>query len=240
MDNYEYAPNTQTYNQPWNSYYDKIETVAIEDGITSIDYYAFNSCTSLTSVTIPKSVTSIGKMAFSYCCNLTDIYYPASKAQWNRIRFGSNTWESVPGTVHCTDGDIQITSGVMETPAPTAAPAPSATGQAAGSFNGNYHNNYEIFELAQPLVNCSQIDVNVKIGQYSGNPFRTWLLYAQDEGEKWAKIGSFVLDKAHEDESQSFTIKLAQLTTIVAFEINPDGGASSNRFDAYYSNAVCK
>ena len=42
--------------------------------VTSIGSYAFNDCTSLTSVTIPDSVTSIGGSAFGNCNNLQDIY----------------------------------------------------------------------------------------------------------------------------------------------------------------------
>ena len=43
----------------------------IPDSVTSIGWYAFYGCTSLTSVIIPESVTSIGEWAFVDCSSLT-------------------------------------------------------------------------------------------------------------------------------------------------------------------------
>lgn len=60
---------------PWNKHRDKIRSVTIGPGVTSIGNYAFKSCTSLTSVTIPESVTSIGKNAFSTCTSLETFFY---------------------------------------------------------------------------------------------------------------------------------------------------------------------
>ena len=53
-----------------------LESVIIENGITSIGDYAFCYCTSLTEITIPDSVTSIGVVAFFGCKNLTEITIP--------------------------------------------------------------------------------------------------------------------------------------------------------------------
>ena len=50
----------------------------IRDCVTSIGKFAFEYCSSLTSVTIPNSVTSIGTQAFRGCISLTSIKIPDS------------------------------------------------------------------------------------------------------------------------------------------------------------------
>ncbi len=58
---------------PWYSNRGKINSIVIEDGVTSISDDAFYACESLTSVTIGNSVTSIGSVAFANCTALTSI-----------------------------------------------------------------------------------------------------------------------------------------------------------------------
>lgn len=50
-----------------------LTSVMIPDSVTRIGIEAFEGCTSLASITIPKSVTSIGSGAFYGCTNLTSI-----------------------------------------------------------------------------------------------------------------------------------------------------------------------
>jgi hypothetical protein len=55
-----------------------LTSITIPSSVTSIGNYAFSDCTSLKSITIPNSVTSIGSHAFSNCKSLTSITIPDS------------------------------------------------------------------------------------------------------------------------------------------------------------------
>ena len=55
-----------------------LTSVSIPDSVTSIGNWAFRDCTSLTSVTIPDSVTSIGVWTFGNCTSLTSVTIPDS------------------------------------------------------------------------------------------------------------------------------------------------------------------
>ena len=62
--------------RPWEPYRKEIQTVIIEEGVTSIGRRAFFYCMNMTSVTIPKSNTSIGEEAFAFCRGLTSLTIP--------------------------------------------------------------------------------------------------------------------------------------------------------------------
>jgi len=54
----------------------KTGTLAISTTVKTIDFYAFDGCSGLTSITIPSTVTTIGTYAFEYCTGLTEISIP--------------------------------------------------------------------------------------------------------------------------------------------------------------------
>ena len=87
-------------NRPWESYEDNIKNVVINNGVTTISYYAFYDCSTLTSVTIPDSVSTIGSSAFSNCNNLTDVYYGGLEAQWNKISIEGFNNPLLDATIH--------------------------------------------------------------------------------------------------------------------------------------------
>ncbi len=93
---------------PWNSYRSSIESVTINQGITSIGEYAFynlkelkeaviapgittikfasfSECKKLTTIEIPDSVKSIGSNAFNNCNNLAAMYYMGTEEAWNAV-----------------------------------------------------------------------------------------------------------------------------------------------------------
>ena len=57
--------------------------------VTSINYYAFQYCSGLTSITIPNSVTSIEDLAFYGCSSLTSLAIPNSVTSIGRYAFSS-------------------------------------------------------------------------------------------------------------------------------------------------------
>ena len=91
MKNYNY------YNNPSPAFKNSnVKKVVIEDGVTSIENSAFDSCSSLTSITIPDSVTSIGNSAFNNCSSLTSITIPDGVTSiGNSAFFGCSSLTSV-------------------------------------------------------------------------------------------------------------------------------------------------
>ena len=62
-------------------------SVTIPEGVTKIQYNAFDGCTSLTSINIPEDVTEIGRSAFSGCTSLASLVIPASVKHIDDLAF---------------------------------------------------------------------------------------------------------------------------------------------------------
>ena len=82
-----------------------LTSITIPESVTWIGSSAFEGCGSLTSITIPESVTSIGSFAFESCYSLRSITFQGSMAQWKAID-KEGFWDRFAGSykVTCTDG----------------------------------------------------------------------------------------------------------------------------------------
>ncbi|MCD8207005.1 MAG: leucine-rich repeat protein [Bacteroidales bacterium] len=69
------APEDQYY-PPWFSYRERIDTVTIDTGVTSIGQFAFMNCLSLRQVSIPDTVISTGYCSFQSCESLLTVCIP--------------------------------------------------------------------------------------------------------------------------------------------------------------------
>jgi len=88
-DMYDYWDITEF---PWYGIKDRIKTVEISEGITSISEYAFENCNGITEMIFPESVTTIGDYAFSGCSGIEKI-----DLHENIVSIGENTFAGCSG-----------------------------------------------------------------------------------------------------------------------------------------------
>ena len=72
------------------------KTVSYESvvySVTTIDYYAFEGCSNLTSIVIPESIKKIGAAAFSGCTSLKSIVIPESVEGIGNSKYGSTFFD---------------------------------------------------------------------------------------------------------------------------------------------------
>lgn len=88
---------------PWYESRPFLKEIVIEDGVTSIGSYAFNSVTHFNSIRIPASVTEINIGAFDGCTDLTDIYYNSTEDNWNNILISSENKPLSTAVIHTAE-----------------------------------------------------------------------------------------------------------------------------------------
>lgn len=70
-------------------YCDKLESVTILEGTTTINAYAFYSCPALKNVELPESLRIIGANAFAYCIGMENIVIPYGVTSFEGSTFAS-------------------------------------------------------------------------------------------------------------------------------------------------------
>lgn len=132
---------------------DKLVSIEIQPGVTSIGESAFEYCSNLSSIIIPDSVTNIDDNAFRECWSLLNITFNGTMAQWNNIRKASN-WFAGNSTayIQCTDGQVRI-EGTVDAIFRDGAKATWSNLQqneygAAYHFNNNAISNSRVSTLA--------------------------------------------------------------------------------------------
>ena len=100
---YDYYTNSSI---PWNGSAESITKVVVKDGVTCIGEWAFLDCENLKSIELPKSIESINYNAFDGCTSLTDVEYAGTSLQWKRIDISGGNEALGGATIHCSDMDI--------------------------------------------------------------------------------------------------------------------------------------
>lgn len=90
-----------------------LTSITIPNSVTSIGNWAFNNCSGLTSVTIPESVTSIGYNAFNGCNNLTRVDYQGTIEDWLKISFYGSFANPLPYAHHLYIKNEEVTNVVI-------------------------------------------------------------------------------------------------------------------------------
>ena len=132
---------------------DSLTKVDIPEGVTSIDDHAFCHCANLIEITIPQGVTSIGSYAFGFCVNLIDITIPKSV-----IRVGNNAfigceqvYQTPSGLLYMGDWVVGYVTGITE-----ATLRPTTVGIADRAFSN-----------CESLTNITIPQSVTNIGQYA-------------------------------------------------------------------------
>lgn len=91
----------------WANYQDKIKSIVIEEGITTIGFNTFNGFESLEDVTLPNSLKKIDKSAFYNCVKLDEIVIPSNTT------IDENAFRNCTGLKEITFGSAENITNVL-------------------------------------------------------------------------------------------------------------------------------
>ena len=161
----------------------KDKNCTIIDGVASIDDYAFQNCTNLTSVTIPDGLTNIGDSAFEGCANLADIMIPDGLTNIGQLAFKDCiglTTITIPDSVTSIGNFAFVDSGLTTVKLPE-----KLTDIGAGAFAGTPiidNQKTEFKYIGSTIVSCDTEAETLTIGDdvtaIASNAFADGDLYA--------------------------------------------------------------
>ena len=93
-------PGVTTIGEFAFEYCSSLTSITIPDSVTIISSYVFWCCSSLTNITIPNSVTVMGESAFDNCPSLTDIWYTGNESDRMGISLGPGNFALRNATWH--------------------------------------------------------------------------------------------------------------------------------------------
>lgn len=94
-----------------------LKNITLPAGLEKLETTLFMNCIGLESVVIPAGVKSISSQVFRECTALRELDYLGTVNEWNAVAKDED-WNlgSVIKVVHCTDGDVEITSATPPEP----------------------------------------------------------------------------------------------------------------------------
>ena len=96
------------------SYCKSLEEIIIPEAVTEISTGAFLGCDVLQSFRMHANVKKIGTIVFNDCPKLTSLDFAGTVEQWNSVEKEQGwNYDNVITTVHCTDGNVEITSATQ-------------------------------------------------------------------------------------------------------------------------------
>jgi hypothetical protein len=99
---------TSYYNKgPWKQYLNKIVSVIVEEGITSLGEETFKGATIMETINLPNTLTEIRRKALYSLSALSVINYNGTRIQWGAIN-KADVWISSNKDyiIKCHDGDL--------------------------------------------------------------------------------------------------------------------------------------